>query len=68
MGMILNCLDAIINPAAALQGTVEDFLESLDQSPEAAQAELINLILRCCGSNDSVNSDVLLTQKEINAR
>lgn len=46
-----------MNPSAALQSTAEDFLESLEQSPGAAQAELINLILRSCGCNDSVNSD-----------
>lgn len=49
--------DALINPAAALQSTVEDFLESLESSPNPAQAELINLILRSCGCNDSVNED-----------
>ncbi|KAL0946186.1 hypothetical protein HGRIS_012447 [Hohenbuehelia grisea] len=49
--------NAILNPAAALQSTVEDFLESLKESPDAAQAELINLILRACGCNDSVNGD-----------
>jgi hypothetical protein len=49
-----------MNPSAALQSTAEDFLESLEQSPGAAQAELINLILRSCGCNDSVNSDEVL--------
>ncbi|TRM66853.1 hypothetical protein BD626DRAFT_627323 [Schizophyllum amplum] len=49
--------NAILNPAAALQSTAEDFLESLNQSPGHAQAELVNLILRCCGCNDSVNED-----------
>ena len=49
--------DAIMNPGAALQATVEDFLDSLSRSPGAAQAELINLILRACGCNDSVDSD-----------
>ncbi|KAF9463277.1 hypothetical protein BDZ94DRAFT_636599 [Collybia nuda] len=52
--------NAIMNPSAALQSTAEDFLESLGQSPGAAQAELINLILRSCGCNDSVNSDEVL--------
>jgi cohesin complex subunit SA-1/2 len=46
-----------MNPAAALQSTTEDFLESLEHTPGAAQAELINLILRSCGCNDSVNAD-----------
>ncbi|KAG5728111.1 Cohesin subunit psc3 [Termitomyces sp. T112] len=49
--------NAIMNPSAALQSTAEDFLESLEQSPGAALAEFINLILRACGCNDSVNAD-----------
>ncbi|KAF9011840.1 hypothetical protein BDQ17DRAFT_1396897 [Cyathus striatus] len=52
--------NAIMNPIAALQSTAEDFLESLEQTPGAAQAELINLILRACGCNDSVNADEAL--------
>jgi cohesin complex subunit SA-1/2 len=46
-----------MNPAAALQSVVEDYLESLSQSPAAAQAELINCILRACGCNDVVDGD-----------
>lgn len=46
-----------MNPSAALQSTAEDFLESLDQTPGPAQADLINLILRSCGCNDSVDAD-----------
>ena len=46
-----------MNPSAALQSTVEDFLETLKETPEAAQAELVNCILRACGCNDSVNQD-----------
>ncbi len=49
-----------MNPSAALQGTAEDFLESLEQDEGAAQAELINLILRACGCNDSVDADKAL--------
>ncbi|KAK0199245.1 hypothetical protein DFS33DRAFT_1376528 [Desarmillaria ectypa] len=49
--------NAIMNPSAALQGTAEDFLESLQQHSGAALAELINLILRSCGCNDSVDED-----------
>lgn len=49
--------DAVMNPFAALQSTAEDFLESLANSPGAAQAEFINLILRACGCNDSVDAD-----------
>lgn len=46
-----------MNPSAALQSTTEDFLESLQQSPGPAQAELITLFLRSCGCNDTVSSD-----------
>lgn len=46
-----------MNSSANLQTTIEDFLESLTQSPEHALAELINCILRCCGCSDAVNSD-----------
>lgn len=49
--------DAIMNPSAALQSTVEDFLDSLKESPGAAQAEIVNCILRACGCNDTVNED-----------
>jgi cohesin complex subunit SA-1/2 len=49
--------DAILNPATALQTTVEDFLESFSQTPEAALADLINCVLRSCGCNDSVDLD-----------
>ena len=46
-----------MNPAAPLQSNAEDFLESLQQSPGSALAELINLVLRACGCSDSVNAD-----------
>jgi cohesin complex subunit SA-1/2 len=46
-----------MNPNAALQSVVEDLLESFSQTPLAALADIINCILRCCGSNDSVDSD-----------
>ncbi|PCH37402.1 hypothetical protein WOLCODRAFT_84248 [Wolfiporia cocos MD-104 SS10] len=49
--------NAIMNPAAALQSTVEDFLESLTRTPGLSLAELIVCVLRACGSNDSVNAD-----------
>ncbi|KAI0943593.1 hypothetical protein AcW1_002723 [Taiwanofungus camphoratus] len=49
--------NAIMNPAAALQSTAEDFLESLLRTPGPSQAELINCILRACGCNDSVDAD-----------
>jgi cohesin complex subunit SA-1/2 len=45
-----------MNPSSALQSSAEDFLESFQQSPEAALAELINLVLRACGYN-SVDPD-----------
>ena len=46
-----------MNPSAALQATVEDFLESFGATPQLALADLINCILRTCGSNNSVDSD-----------
>ena len=46
-----------MNPASALQASAEAFLQSLQQSPELALAELINLVLRACGCNDSVDPD-----------
>jgi cohesin complex subunit SA-1/2 len=49
--------DAIINPSADIQSCVEDFLESLSLTPEAALAELINCILRACGCNNTIDSD-----------
>ncbi|PSR72770.1 hypothetical protein PHLCEN_2v11369 [Hermanssonia centrifuga] len=49
--------NAIMNPAAALQSTAEDFLESLTQTPGASQAELINCVLRTCGCNHAVDAD-----------
>ncbi|OCH94580.1 hypothetical protein OBBRIDRAFT_747233 [Obba rivulosa] len=52
--------NAIMNPAAALQSTVEDFLESLSRTPGPSQAELITCILRACGCNDSVNEDEVM--------
>lgn len=52
--------DAIMNPSAALQSTAEDLLQTLTETPGAAQAELINLILRACGCNDSVDADEAL--------
>jgi len=46
-----------MNPSAALQSTVEDFLDSLKETPGMAQAELVNCILRACGCNETVNED-----------
>jgi cohesin complex subunit SA-1/2 len=46
-----------MNPASPLQSSAEDFLDSLQQTPGPALAELINLVLRACGCNDSVNAD-----------
>ncbi|KAF7439987.1 hypothetical protein PC9H_000324 [Pleurotus ostreatus] len=52
--------NAIMNPSAALQSTAEDLLQTLTETPGAAQAELVNLILRACGCNDSVDADEAL--------
>ncbi|GAW03352.1 mitotic cohesin complex [Lentinula edodes] len=49
--------NAILNPNAALQGTVEDYLESLHQDENQALAELVNMILRCCACNDTIDGD-----------
>lgn len=49
-----------MNSSANLQSTIEDFLESLSQSPEHALAELTNCVLRCCGCSDAVNSDQVI--------
>ncbi|PIL29081.1 hypothetical protein GSI_09129 [Ganoderma sinense ZZ0214-1] len=49
--------NAIMNPAAALQSTAEDYLESLSSTPGQSLADLINCILRSCGCNDSVDED-----------
>lgn len=49
-----------MNPSAALQSTAEDLLQTLTETPGAAQAELVNLILRACGCNDSVDADEAL--------
>ena len=46
-----------MNPAAALQSTVEDFLDSFQQAQGPALADLITCILRTCGSNESVDAD-----------
>ena len=46
-----------MNPAAVLQATVEDFLEALSHTPDAALAELVNCILRACGCNHTLDAD-----------
>jgi cohesin complex subunit SA-1/2 len=52
--------DAVMNPSAALQSTVEDFLDSLSQTPAAAQGELINCVFRACGCNHAIDGDEAL--------
>ncbi|KIL63611.1 hypothetical protein M378DRAFT_107004 [Amanita muscaria Koide BX008] len=49
--------NALVNPSVRLQSTAEDFIESLQNNAGTAQAELVNLILRCCGCNDLVDAD-----------
>lgn len=46
-----------MNPSAALQSVVEDFLDSISQTPAPAQAELINCIFRSCGCNHTIDGD-----------
>ncbi|KAG8849420.1 hypothetical protein FRC20_002314 [Serendipita sp. 405] len=50
----------VISPATALQDTVDDFLESLDNTSAQALAELINCFLRTCGCNSSIDSDQVM--------
>ncbi|EJD51835.1 hypothetical protein AURDEDRAFT_82703 [Auricularia subglabra TFB-10046 SS5] len=54
--------NAMINPAAALQSTAEDFLESYNQDSELALAELVNCILRAAGCNASVDKDEVMDE------
>ncbi|KAF5365253.1 hypothetical protein D9758_005390 [Tetrapyrgos nigripes] len=49
--------NALLNPNAALQSTTEDFLESLNQTAHQALAELLTMILRCCGCNETIDGD-----------
>ncbi|KAI0089427.1 hypothetical protein BDY19DRAFT_1070111 [Irpex rosettiformis] len=49
--------NAIMNPSAVLQSTVEDFLDSLTQTPAPAQGELTNCVLRACGCNHTIDGD-----------
>ena len=58
-------IDAIMNPAAALQSVVEDFLESLASTEDVSLADLINCVLRTCGSNDSVDGDTVVDEDGI---
>lgn len=53
-------LDALLNPATALESTVQDFLDSFGATPEAASADLINCVFRVCGCNSSVDSDQVM--------
>lgn len=55
--LTISRTDAVLNPSAALQSTVEDFLQALEFNPNPTLAELINFVLRACGSNDSVDAD-----------
>ncbi|KAF8337116.1 uncharacterized protein EI90DRAFT_3044949 [Cantharellus anzutake] len=52
--------NSLLNSAAALQSTVQDFLDSLEANADAALAELITCILRLCGCNSTVDSHVVV--------
>ncbi|KAF8314489.1 hypothetical protein DL93DRAFT_2097241 [Clavulina sp. PMI_390] len=52
--------NALINPSTALESTVQDFLDSLSTTPEAASADLVTCVFRLCGCNTSVNSDEVM--------
>lgn len=49
--------NALLNPNAAIQGVIEDFLESLNQDENRALAELVNMIFRCCACNETIDGD-----------
>lgn len=57
IAMLIQDTDALLNPATALDATVQDFLDSFQESSDAALADLINCVFRACGCNSSVNSD-----------
>lgn len=58
--VLLSLKDAILNPSAALQSTAEDFLDSYARSTAPALADLVNCVLRACGSNASLDSDQVM--------
>ncbi|KAM0792165.1 hypothetical protein ACM66B_004862 [Microbotryomycetes sp. NB124-2] len=47
--------NAVRNPNTALESTVNDWIESYQESPGPAMAELVDFLLRCCGCNSSVD-------------
>ncbi|KZV96026.1 hypothetical protein EXIGLDRAFT_833952, partial [Exidia glandulosa HHB12029] len=49
--------NTILNPAAALQSTAEDFLDSYGQTPQLALSELVTCFIRSCGCSASVDQD-----------
>lgn len=55
--LLMIFLDALLNPSTALDATVQDFLDSFQESSDAAFADLVNCVFRACGCNSSVNSD-----------
>ncbi|KAK4048718.1 cohesin complex subunit [Microbotryomycetes sp. JL221] len=50
-----SIFNAVCNPNTALETTVDDWLESYQEAPGPAMAELVNFLLRCCGCNSSVD-------------
>ncbi|KAG5219836.1 Cohesin [Salix suchowensis] len=54
------CHRCYYEPIGSTAVHAEDLLQTLTETPGAAQAELVNLILRACGCNDSVDADEAL--------
>lgn len=53
-------IDALVNPATALESTVQEFLDSCEVTPQAAFADLVNCVFRLCGCNSSLDSDIVV--------
>ncbi|KZO94707.1 hypothetical protein CALVIDRAFT_198341 [Calocera viscosa TUFC12733] len=52
-----HLFNALLNPSSSLQTVAEDFLDSLRESALPALAELITMIVRCCGANADITTD-----------
>lgn len=53
-------VDALVNPATALESTVQDFLDACESSPNGAYADLVNCVFRLCGCNSSLDQDIVV--------
>ncbi|KZT59992.1 hypothetical protein CALCODRAFT_449346 [Calocera cornea HHB12733] len=52
-----HLFNALLNPSTSLQTVSEDFLDSLRESALPALAELITMVVRCCGANADITTD-----------